>query len=666
MKPEIIATTKCAEFTWKATILGVFLAIILSISNTFLALKIGVLTASSIPAAMLSMAVLRLFKSHTILENNLVQTCASSGEAIAGGIVYTAPGLVIMHIWNHFSFGLTFLLTWIGGGLGVLLIIPLRRKFMSDHKLRFPEAQAISQVLIAGTKKSINIKPLITASFLGALFEIAQNAIKVFSDSVTLWISKGQVVFGFGCGFSATLLGAGYLTGPAVCASIFIGAVLANLFMLPVVSWNAVTAQVITPFSWHAASYAQQILASKIRYVGIGAMLSAGVITLLQLLKPFYNSLVTMFSTKDSNIAEHNKTRFSKNIMRTDRDMPKKFIVLGCLFFYSITYLLLFHLLSANKADLGLTNQKMMIFALALVLFVAVCGYVFSVICAYFSGLVGVTASPGSSVAIATVLLATLLISFVGHLLIGYAPHAKNIFMALTIVLTCMIMGSAAVANNNSQDLKVGYQVGATPWKQQLMLLLGVSVASCVVPYVMQLLLHAYGIVGLHATANSANELAAPPAAAIAAIAQAAFSHQLPINDLWYGAIIIITFALLKSIFYKKLSPLSLIGVAIGIYLPLTVSTPLCIGGLVCYLANKNRVHKNTDAKNLAQQQGVLIACGLVAGAAVMNVILAIPASFAWHGLQLNWGGSYKLPFMDFLAAIATFLLARYLYKKSS
>lgn len=669
--PTIKPHQKVAEFTLKAALLGVLLAVLLAVANTFLALKIGVLTASSIPAAMLSMAVLRLFPSHSILENNLVQTCASAGEAIAGGIVYTAPGLIIIHAWHHFPYGQTFLLTWIGGVLGVLLTVPVRRSLMQNKALRFPEAQAISQVLIAGTVKQIRITQLLIAAICGGVFELAQTGLKLFANQATLWLSRGQAVFNIGLGFSATLLGAGYLTGYRVAGSIFLGTIISHLLLLPVLS--SYLAPSLSTASLHTAGglankaiYGQAILDHHVRYIGIGAMLAAGILTLVYMLKPFALSFYSLLRTKSQS---HAGLRQLKQIscVRTERNLPPLIIILGCCVCWFICGALFYHMFYHQIHEASVSYGAIITLVLGAVLFIIVFGFIFSIICAYFSGLVGVTASPGSSVAIATILLAAALMGLLAGILSIALHHMVAMLMVFTMMITCIVMGSACVANNNSQDLKVGHIIGATPWKQQVMLLLGVTVASLVVPYVMQLLFQTYGIagVGAHGPLSAQSTLAAPPAAAMAAIAQAAFSHQLPVHDLWYGVVIIALAYGLQLLFSSSLKGLSLIGIAIGIYLPLSSATALCLGGLIDYMIKRKQSYKpakaNSDQSH-THHQALLVACGLVAGAAITNVLLAIPFSLLKHGYHYAMIAPSHYILSQVLAALAMAALAYYLY----
>ena len=620
-EPVIKATTKLPEMTIKAIILGLVLAAILAASNTFLALKIGVLTASSIPAAILSMGVLRFFKRNNILENNLVQTAASAGEAIAGGVVYTAPALIIIHAWLHFGYLATFMIAIIGGMLGVLFTIPIRRIFIKDPSLKFPEAQAITKVLVMGSQKAMGISRMLIAATVGGMMEIGQNATKLIANNLNLWVTKGTTTFGFGTGFSATLLGAGYLMGFDVGVSVLLGALIASGALIPIFSHFSHTTAHLS-----AAATAASISNNQLRYVGIGAMLVAGLMTLLQMIKP----LIT--AVKNSSTSLYQAT--TSAIPRTDYDMPMKYIIGGTLLLLLICALLFqqqFHHLLATASETQIIT--LIIAGLALIL---ILGFIASAICGYFSGLVGVAASPGSAVAIASVMIVGILIFalFQGH---HTNPNIMRSAAAITIMIASIIMGAACVANNNSQDLKVGSMVGATPYKQQLMLLLGALMASIVTPIVMQLLYQAYGIAGVmpHAGMDPSNSLPAPPAAAMAAIAQGVFQQGLPVKLMAIGGGITLTLYILQRLTQHKLPiKLSMIGIAIGMYLPLTSSMPLFLGALMQYIAKKRQKTLSDDQRQQSQYQGITTACGLVAGAAITNVILAIPLALM-HGDQL-------------------------------
>jgi putative OPT family oligopeptide transporter len=654
-KPFIAPEKKLPELTIKAIILGCFLALVLAISNTYLALKIGVLTASSIPAAILSMGILRLFPKSNILENNLVQTCASAGEAIAGGIVYTAPALIIIHYWMQFNYIQTFCIALIGGVLGVMFTIPLRRAYMNEPQLRFPEGAAIAEVLKAEAKNTGGIVRLLLGGTIGAFMELCQTGFKLIADKAIFWLTKGTTTTGFGFGFSATLIGAGYLIGFEVGLSIFIGAIIANIFCVGILSHlYAMVIQVQDP-----SGIANNILNNKVRYIGIGAMLVSGVATLFILFKPLYDSI-------NKSLHGYAKLTQIKITVRTEHDIPTNIVILLTAIMTIASYILINTMFNLDLLNIATLTQPL--FITMTLLYILLLGFISSMICGYFSGLVGVAASPGSSIAIAAVLIAALVLKlFLNAEVNNFSFEFIREAEAITIVLASIVMGAACVANNNSQDLKVGHIVGATPWKQQLMLLLGGLIAALIIPVIMQLLFNVYGIAGIvpHSNMNTNETLAAPPAAAMAAISQGVFSGNLPWDMIETGGAIALL-AILTSPFMRKINfKLSLIGLAVGIYLPLSSSTPLFIGALLSLLVNQKL---NLSGSNLSERRrrGIILACGLVAGAAVMNVLLAIPFSLLHNPNSMNLLPQGMHGVSIVLAIVATVLLCGFIYHNTT
>ena len=621
---------KLPEITLKVILLSVILAAVLAASNTFLALKIGILTTASIPAAVLSMGILRFFKGSNILQNNLVQTAASAGEAIAGGIVYTIPALIIIHYWTHFNYIENFGIALIGGTLGVLFSIPLRRVLVNDKQLPFPEGRAIAEVLLLGSKQhqhSIGLREMISGGAVGALIELAQNGVKLMASNMQAWFVKGNCVFGFGAGFSATLIGAGYLIGFNVGLSLLMGAVLGWLIAVPLMSVYGSGIDIHTITSTHDVTHwVLNLWSEKIRYIGIGAMLTAGVWTLLHLFKPFYDSIRTSMRAISEQSFHQQTTQESR---RSEQDMPGIYVLLGIGLMMVLLYGLFNHLFPIDI--LGLSHFSRIPFVLSALIYVLFIGFIFSAICAYFSGLVGVTASPGSAIMIGSLLLAALLLRAFLALPNGVGMSATELSAAAAVIIMIgsVVMGSAALADN-IQVLKVGHIVGATPWKQQLMLLLGVLVAAAVVPLVMELLYNVYGIAGVYPRPNMdpLQALAAPPAAMMATMTQGIFNHILPWDMIAWGIVITSIAIVVNARLKARGLGFSVLGMAMGIYLPLPSSTALFLGSAFA-LISKKALFKDKklspEAASLAQQKGLLLACGLVSGAALMDVVLAIP-----------------------------------------
>jgi len=465
---------------------------------------------------------------------------------------------------------------------------------VNEPSLPFPEGRAIAEVLKVGADEGMGLKDLILGGAVGAAIELAQTGLKIIANSWQVWFVAHRGLFGFGGGFSATMIGAGYLIGFDICMSIFVGAVIGWLITVPIVSelFPEYLNQVVNGGAKPTAMV-MALWGAKIRYIGIGAMLLAGLWTLLGLLKPFYDSVCLSLGAFQA--------RGNKAIPRTERDAPMGYVIVGVIltmvgmFFYFRATLPLSHFGFASFGDLMVI--------LTILSYLLLFGFIFSAITGYFSGLVGVTATPGSSIIIAGMLIAALglrtLISMQGSLVShGVISDAE----AITIIIGAVITGAAAIANDNIQDLKVGHILGSTPWKQQLMLLLGVVVSALVIPIIMQLLFDVYGIADVlpHPGMDPSVALPAPPAALLAGITEGVFHHNLPWNMVYSG------FAIGAGlIFAKRFVPgtksLSILGVAIGIYLPLASSIPIFIGGMIAYMVKRKRFGGNTCQKHFRQ-----------------------------------------------------------------
>ncbi|MGC1855031.1 MAG: oligopeptide transporter, OPT family [Candidatus Aquirickettsiella sp.] len=609
--------------------LGIFLAILLAASSTYLALKVGILPSASIPAAILAMAILRLFHNGNIFEANLIQTAASAGEAVAGGIVFTIPALVIIGYWHYFPYFANCAIALLGGLLGILFSIPLRKILINTPQLYFPEARAISEVLKISQKQSFHINKMLVGTSLGAGLEFAQTGLKVIAVSTEKWIVFGQSqIIGFGLGFAPALIGVGYLIAWNVGLSLLLGALIAWGISLPLLSYFAPVGKTFILAS------SLTVYANDIHYMGLGAMLAAGFWTLLNLLRPFYLSLRLSLQ----GLFQPLKNR----LLPTEQDIPLNYLLAGLGLVMVSIYFLFDYLLPIHSLLFAFPQ----LFIIGAVLYVLVIGFVFAALCGYFSGLVGVTASPGSAIVISGLLFMALilrvLLLFKGHALLS--SQLMNA-AAMTIIIGAVVAGAACIANDNIQDLKVGHLIGATPWQQQLMLILGVVIAAIVIPYVMQLLFNVYGLTSVlpHTGMDPQQTLSAPPAAMMAGLTQGVFNHDLPWNMLAIGAAIMLVLILVNL--FSKIN-ISLLGVGMGIYLPLSSSTPLFIGSLFAYAVKlflQRKIHNDTLSKqNFQQQDAVLLSCGLVAGAALMDILVAIPLSITGNPrlfaiLPIHW-----------------------------
>lgn len=653
-QPFIPAEQSLPELSLKVICLSVILAVILAASNTYLALKIGILTSASIPAAVLSMGILRFFKRSNLLENNLVQTAASAGEAVAGGIVYTVPALIIIHYWHHFNYWQCLAIALAGGVLGVLFSIPLRKVLVTEPSLPYPEGRAIAQLLQAGQQKATGFKEMLLGGVAGGCLEFMQMGLQLVTGGLQKWFLVGKTYIGFGFGFSASLIGAGYLMGFRVGLSILIGAIIGWLLGIPVLSFY-------TGIAVPGADANQAVMSfwsNEVRYLGIGAMLAAGGYTLLTLVKPFLASM------RASAKAMYMHQFGAADIPRTEQDIPSAYVIAGILLILLALYGLLKHFFV--YANLGLAEQFKPGFLLGCLAYILVIGFIFSAICGYFSGLVGVTASPGSAIVIAGLFFAAL---FINSLLPAAVTSTQLLeAAAVTIILGAIITSSASIANDNIQDLKVGHLLGSTPWKQQVMLMLGVLIAAAVTPLVMEILFKVYGIADVmpRPGMDPGKTLAAPPAAMMAAVAQAVFHHHLPWNMVVLGTCIIIPFIGLNFLLKDKNCHLSPLAIAIGIYLPLTSSAPLFLGACFAWFSSNYITRRLAhDAKIAAQQKqrNILLACGLVAGAALMDVLLAIPFGISHNPdlLRILPAGSEWLAHC--LGVISVILLGIWFYR---
>jgi len=399
------------------------------------------------------------------------------------------------------------------------------------------------------------------------------------------------------------------------------------------------------------------------RYLGIGAMLFAGTWTFIKLIKPLVNSMHISFR------AFMAKNHTEVQLPRTDKDIPMPFILIGVFIMAAILFLFFQFMFPLEQAGLDGDYAPSLIFFT--VLYVLVIGFLFSVITAYFSGMVGVTASPGSSIVIAGILFAAWLLLSVINMVVPLPLSSGQIKAAeaITIIIGSVVTGIAAIANDNTQDLKVGQLVGATPWKQQVMLLIGVVVSALVIPPVTQLLFNVYGIAGVmpHEGMDVSQSLPAPTAALLAAITEAVFRNSLPWMMMLVGAAVILAVIILNRLFkLQRYIQLSILGIAIGMYLPIASSFPLFLGGMIAMVVNWRLARRKLDkaVENQHKQIGTLIACGLVAGSALMDVLLAIPFSLLHSPDALRLVSSTWHTYGVALGVVSTLLVAAWIERR--
>jgi putative OPT family oligopeptide transporter len=617
----IPASQSLPEITVKGVILAIVLTVVLAAANAYLGLKVGLTVSASIPAAVISMGVLRFFKNSNILENNIVQTAASAGEALTAGVAFTLPALIVIHYWTHFDYFASMSIAVTGGILGVLFSVPLRRVLLADKTLRFPEGTAIGKVLSASSDKTMGLKELIAGSSVGAVISLCQTGLKVLADSMQVWVSYGSTVVGAGLGFAPAMLGAGYIIGVGVAGSIFLGVVLGWLVGVPII-----THIYGLPAGVSAASdVANYIWKNHVRYIGIGTMIVGGLWAVSSLVRPMIKGITASFESVSS-MRMHGMA----NIPRTERDMKITSVIWCILVLLCPIYFIFHHFTSLPILGLGLMLQQTV--SWISVLLVLILGFILASICAYFAGLVGSSANPLSSMSLISLIIG----SFILSLLLGSEIHLSSgsqqaiSAAGVAIIITAVIASIASISNDTMQDLKAGQMVGATPWKQQVMLILGVIVAALVIPLILQLLFDAYGLSGVmpHPNMDPSQMLAAPQAGLMAAVVQGIFTHDVQWGMMLTGAIIAVA-ALILDRYTRRIGwRVPVLAVGIGIYLPIDTTMPLVIGGVLSWFVDralKRKFNNDIDANTRSHQKGLLLASGLVAGSAVMGVVLAIP-----------------------------------------
>jgi putative OPT family oligopeptide transporter len=607
-----------AEITLKALFIALIITLILAASNVYLALKLGSTVSASIPAAVLAMGVLRFFRRSNALEINIIQTAASAGEGMAAAVSFVLPALIILGYWHYFHYWQTALLAGIGGILGVLFSVPLRRIMLNYPTLRFPEGTAIGNVLKASNTQGRSIRELVQGGLAGGFIALAQTGFKVLTDTLPVWFVSNKGLYGISLGFSPALLGAGYIVGFEACMAMFLGVVLVWIIGMPILSHVYGI-----PAAGNTYDMAMALWSDHIRYIGVGTMLLGGIWTLLNLLKPITKGVLLSF--KSVNSAGEQPTT------RTEKDIPMRLVVGGTL----VTLVLGFFVFrqAVQGIDAGLLRTTVYGISLFATLYVLVIGFIIACVCSYFAGLIGSTNNPLSGMLIIAVLLCSVLLLplVLGHLDKHFTQAAAII---VVIIIAVVISTTASISSENLQDLKAGQMVGATPWKQQFMMMVGVIVSSLVVAPVLELLLNAYGMGGVypHAGMDPKQMLSAPQAGLMATVARGVFDSSLRWGDISVGMAIAVLGIVLDEIAKKKNHRVAILAIGLGIYLPPEVIIPTVIGGVVNFLVRRTRqqqkkshINEDQTTTETDSQQGVLLACGLVAGAALMGVVLAIP-----------------------------------------
>ncbi|VEJ00245.1 oligopeptide transporter [Campylobacter jejuni subsp. jejuni] len=606
------------ELTLRGLILGSILTIIFTASNVYLGLKVGLTFSSSIPAVVISMAVLSLFKTSNILENNMVQTQASAAGTLSS-VIFVIPGLFMCGYWSEFPLWQTFMICLCGGGLGVLFTIPLRRTMVVESKLAYPEGRAAAEILKVANKDQSSkkgkqgIKEIALGSFIAAIFSLLSNGFKLAASESNFAFIWNKMAFGFSMGYSLALLGAGYLVGLAGAIALFVGMFLAWGIFTPYLSNCEFDS------TKNAVDLASSVWSSKVRLIGTGAIAIAALWTLIELLKPVIEGIKEI--VKNVKITNQEKNE------RTNIDLSLKSIFI--LFVLMVVGLFITFYSFVEDANLSIYYQ--MLFSFVGTLVSVLIGFFVAAACGYMARLVGSSSSPISGIGLIGVIISSIVFLVLGVELFQ-DPMLSKFAVALAIFTTSVILATAAISNDNLQDLKTGHLVGATPWKQQVALLVGCVFGALAIVPVLNLLYQAYGFVGAmpREGMDASSALAAPQANLMSTIAQGIFHHNIEWGYMAFGVFVgilmIIIDKILKGTQKMSLPPLA---VGIGIYLPPAVNIPLVIGGILKYIVMQHLTKKyaknSHKEEKLAscEQRGTLFASGLIVGESIFGVIIA-------------------------------------------
>ncbi len=603
VQPHIPADVSLPEITVKAVLLGIGLSMLLGAANAYLGLKAGMTVAASIPAAVISMGVLRLARRSNILENNIVQTAASAGESLAAGVIFTLPALVLLGAWSEFDYLKTTALAALGGIIGVLFTVPLRRALVIGSTLKYPEGVATAEVLKVGERTPDGDRPaggpgigtLVAGGALGALFKLGETGLRLWNGmaETAFWIG-GSIGYA-GINLAPALTGVGYIVGLNIAVLVFLGGAATWYVVIPILA-----ALGDFPANASAAETAWSLWSTKARYIGVGAMLVGGLWALIRM----RGNLVTGIR---ASLEAYRALRGAGGSApcRTDIDMPMPRVgaALG------VCAVLLFLVFS------WITGRWALSAIMAVAMLAA--GFLFSAVASYMAGLVGSSNNPVSGVTIATILTTSLLL-----LAVGMDPVAGP---AAAILIGSAVCCAAAIGGDNMQDLKTGQLVGATPWKQQVMQVVGVLAGAVVMAPVLTLLLKAYGIGPIEVEGQT--PLAAPQATLMASVAKGVFDMNLPWLLVGIGMGVAVVVIAIDLVLERKGSSFRtpVLAVAVGLYLPLELGTAMLLGGLIAWAAGRALRGRDESGSEPARRGGLLFAAGLITGEAVLGILLAVP-----------------------------------------
>ena len=648
------------ELTLRGMVLGALITVLFTASNVYLGLKVGMTFASSIPAAVISMAVLKFFKDSSILENNMVQTQASSAGTLSS-VIFVLPGLLMMGYWQDFPFWQTMLICAAGGTLGVLFTIPLRRAMVVNSDLPYPEGVAAAEILKAGNHEEgdSGVKDIAYGGIFAATVAFFTNGLRVVADGTSAWVSSGKAMFQLPMGFSLALVGAGYLIGIVGGLAMLLGVILTWGVAVPYFTAHADVAA-----DANMVDVAMTAWKTKVRFIGVGTIGIAAIWTLLILMKPMIEGMVHSFRILKGNAGEV--------VERIDIDLSPKTMIYILIATVALIVISLYHFIAAAPI-----SPELAVLLVVVCTFLAVfIGFFVAAASGYMAGLVGSSSSPISGIGIISVIVISLVLVTIGNSAgLFETADGQKFLTALTLFTASIVLTTATISNDNLQDLKTGLLVHATPWRQQVALIIGCFVGALVIAPVLEILYHAYGFSGAlpRPDMDPSQALSAPQATIMTTISQGIFSNKLEwtyiLSGVGLGAVLIVIDAFLKKISDKKIG-LPVIAAGIGIYLPPSINMPVIIGAFLAWFITRHIANyaKRTGNKAVvakAERFGTLFSAGLIVGESLMGVVLAfvIAASVTSGGSEAplalnleNWEG------MAEVLGLAIFLFGLFLF----
>lgn len=598
------------ELTARGLILGILLTVVFTAANVYLGLKVGLTFASSIPAAVISMAILSRVRDASILENNIVQTVASAAGTLSA-IIFVLPGLVIVGWWQGFPFWQTFLVCLSGGVLGVLFTIPLRRALVTTSDLPYPEGVAAAEVLKVGSgtrgetaddtgEAREGLRAVVLGSVASATLAVVSGTRLLAGGLAGAVRLTGGASTAYDIAWSLALLGAGHLVGLSVGLAMLLGQVISWVVAVPML-----TAQQVAPAGVDLETFTVGIWRTQVRFMGAGAIGVAAIYTLARLAKPVVGGLVSTLAA--SKVAATDDDR--------DRDLSPRWILLLTAACMVVAGALAWGFARGTPALAG----DALTLTLIAIPFVLVIGFVIAGVCGYMAGLIGASNSPISGVGILSIVVCASLLA----LAIAPTPQNAPALVAFALFTTAIVFACATISNDNLQDLKTGQLVGASPMRQQVALIVGVAGGAAVIAPVLNLLAKAYGFAGApNADVIAANPLPAPQATLISALARGVIGGDLDWRTIGIGALIgvglIVLDAALGAMKKTRIPPLA---VGIGIYLPMSATFAVIVGALLAHWYD-GRARRSANPER-AERLGTLVASGLIVGESLWGVLNA-------------------------------------------